>query len=166
MRNYEIINIYVYILIYIYTYTYVYRQYIYIYRKRKKEVERKERERSKESKSEAGAVTIKEVFRRAYSGAFNGRSSYAPRRRRALSQLVLTTGGLGPQLRPRERAGSTREDDHNSLFDRHVGLHESEGIFGRATHAFRCSQERRGDFREGTLVKQLSRPGNSIVVTS
>ena len=59
--------------------------YIYIYRKRKKEVERKERERSKESKSEAGAVTIKEVFRRAYSGAFNGRSSYAPRRRRALS---------------------------------------------------------------------------------
>ena len=57
----------------------------YIYRKRKKEVERKERERSKESKSEAGAVTIKEVFRRAYSGAFNGRSSYAPRRRRALS---------------------------------------------------------------------------------
>lgn len=53
--------------------------------------------------------------------------------------------------RRRRRRRCFLEDDHNSLSDRHVGLHESEGIFGRTAHALGRSQERRGDFREGTL---------------
>lgn len=58
--------------------------------------------------------------------------------------------GLRPCRRRRRRQHLFSEDDHNSLFDRHVVLHESEGLFGRTAHALGRSQERRGDLRKGT----------------